>query len=162
MQRICKQRVSHINRTRWPDPLARSVEECLKSLGGSGFARDASIIRRRSTWLASVHCGGFHADLPIACIMTIWHQPPSLEQINRGHDNTAVSQMGIELTAIDDDSLTARMPVDARTKQPAGLLHGGASLLLCQNLKRSPACRSCAPRRARNFSSPLTVSMAVL
>ena len=66
--------------------------------------------------------------------MTIWHKPPSLEQINRSHDNTAVSQMGIEFIAVDDDSLTARMPVDARTVQPAGLLHGGATMLLAETL----------------------------
>lgn len=66
--------------------------------------------------------------------MSIWHQPPSLEQINRSHDNTAVSQMGIEFIEVGDDSLTARMPVDARTRQPAGLLHGGATMLLAETL----------------------------
>ncbi len=66
--------------------------------------------------------------------MTIWHKPPSLEQINRSHDDTAVSRMGIEFTEVDDDSLTARMPVDARTVQPAGLLHGGATMLLAETL----------------------------
>ena len=66
--------------------------------------------------------------------MTIWHKPPSLEQINRSHDHTAVSQMGIEFTEVGEDSLTARMPVDARTKQPAGLLHGGATMLLAETL----------------------------
>ena len=66
--------------------------------------------------------------------MSIWHRPPSLEQINRSHDATAVSQMGIEFTEVGDDSLTARMPVDARTKQPAGLLHGGATMLLAETL----------------------------
>ena len=66
--------------------------------------------------------------------MSIWHRPPNLEQINRSHDATAVSQMGIEFTEVGDDSLTARMPVDARTKQPAGLLHGGATMLLAETL----------------------------
>ena len=66
--------------------------------------------------------------------MTIWHKPPSLEQINRSHENTAVSQMGIEFLEAGDDFLTARMPVDARTKQPAGLLHGGATMLLAETL----------------------------
>lgn len=66
--------------------------------------------------------------------MTIWHHPPSLEQINRSHDNTAVSQMGIEFIEVGADSLTARMPVDARTRQPAGLLHGGATMLLAETL----------------------------
>lgn len=66
--------------------------------------------------------------------MSLWRQPPSLEQINRSHDNTAVTQMGIEFTAVSDDYLVARMPVGARTRQPAGLLHGGASMLLAETL----------------------------
>ncbi len=66
--------------------------------------------------------------------MSLWHNPPSLEQINRSHDNTAVSQMGIEFTEVGDDYLVARMPVDARTRQPAGLLHGGATMLLAETL----------------------------
>ena len=66
--------------------------------------------------------------------MTLWHHTPDLEQINRSHDNTAVSQMGIEFTEVGDAHLTARMPVDARTKQPAGLLHGGATMLLAETL----------------------------
>ena len=66
--------------------------------------------------------------------MSLWHKPPSLEQINRSHDNTAVSQMGIEFTEVGDDYLVARMPVDARTRQPAGLLHGGATMLLAETM----------------------------
>ena len=54
--------------------------------------------------------------------MTIWHHTPSLEQINRSNDNTAVSQLGIEFTEVGDDSLTARMPVDARTKTAGWLV----------------------------------------
>lgn len=42
--------------------------------------------------------------------------------------------MGIELTEIGADYITARMPVDNRTKQPMGLLHGGASVLLAESL----------------------------
>ena len=63
--------------------------------------------------------------------MSLWHKTPSLEQINRSHDNTAVSQMGIEFTEAGDDHLVARMPVDARTRQPAGLLHGGVIVTTC-------------------------------
>lgn len=66
--------------------------------------------------------------------MSLWHKTPSLEQINRSHDNTAVSQMGIEFTEVGDDYLVARMPVDARTRQPAGLLHGGATMLFAETL----------------------------
>lgn len=66
--------------------------------------------------------------------MSLWHRTPSLEQINRSHDNTAVSQMGIEFIEVGDDYLVARMPVDARTRQPAGLLHGGATMLMAETL----------------------------
>ena len=66
--------------------------------------------------------------------MNLWHQPPSLDQINRSHAGTAVSQLGIEFTDIGASHLAARMPVDARTRQPAGLLHGGAAMLLAETL----------------------------
>ena len=66
--------------------------------------------------------------------MPLWIRPPSLEQINQSHENTAVSQMGIEFTEVGDDYLVARMPVDARTRQPAGLLHGGATMLLAETM----------------------------
>ena len=66
--------------------------------------------------------------------MSLWHHTPSLDQINRSHANTAVSQMGIEFTEVGADYLVARMPVDARTRQPAGLLHGGATMLLAETL----------------------------
>jgi 1,4-dihydroxy-2-naphthoyl-CoA hydrolase len=54
-----------------------------------------------------------------------------IAQINRG---TAAEHLGIEITEVGPDFLLARMPVDARTKQPAGLLHGGASVLLAETL----------------------------
>lgn len=60
--------------------------------------------------------------------MSHWHKPPSLEQINRSHDNTAVPQMGIEFSEVGGDDRGARIPVAARTRQPAGLLHGGATI----------------------------------
>ena len=66
--------------------------------------------------------------------MSLWHHTPNLDQINRSHANTAVSQMGIEFTEVGADYLVARMPVDARTRQPAGLLHGGATMLLAETL----------------------------
>lgn len=43
-------------------------------------------------------------------------------------------QLGIEFTAVDNDSITAKMPVDHRTHQPLGLLHGGASVALAETL----------------------------
>ena len=66
--------------------------------------------------------------------MRIWHQPVTLEQINQLNSGCAVSHLGIECMELGDDYLTARMPVDARTRQPFGLLHGGCSMVLAETL----------------------------
>lgn len=58
----------------------------------------------------------------------------SLESLNAMGRNTAAEALGIEFTEIGSDYLIARMPVDHRTHQPAGLLHGGASVLLAETL----------------------------
>ena len=64
----------------------------------------------------------------------IWTHTPTLEQLNAKGRNTAIEAMGIEFTAIGDDWVQARMPVDHRTHQPSGLLHGGASVVLAETL----------------------------
>ncbi len=64
----------------------------------------------------------------------IWHSPPSLAEANRIGRGSALEHCGIELTEIGNDYLCARMPVDRRTRQPAGVLHGGASVLLAETL----------------------------
>jgi uncharacterized protein (TIGR00369 family) len=66
--------------------------------------------------------------------MSIWFTIPDLMELNRIHEGTAVSALGIRITAASEDSLTGTMPVDTRTKQPWGLLHGGASVLLAETL----------------------------
>lgn len=70
---------------------------------------------------------------------SIWHQPVTLEGLNAFSDETAVSHLGIEFVEIGPDFLRATMPVDARTQQPYGLLHGGASVLLAETLGSSAA-----------------------
>jgi 1,4-dihydroxy-2-naphthoyl-CoA hydrolase len=64
----------------------------------------------------------------------IWKSRPTLQQLQSIHEKTAVAQLGIEFTEVSDDSISARMPVDDRTKQPMGLLHGGASVVLAETL----------------------------
>lgn len=59
---------------------------------------------------------------------------PSLEELNRFGENTAMSALGIAITELGEDFLRGTMPVDARTRQPFGLLHGGASALLAETL----------------------------
>ena len=64
----------------------------------------------------------------------IWKKPISLEEITRVHVGTTVAHLGIEMLEIGDDFLRARVPVDARTRQPFGLLHGGVSVVLAETL----------------------------
>lgn len=66
--------------------------------------------------------------------MTIWKSTPTLEQLAARSQNTMVTHLGIEFTEIGPDYLAARMPVDVRTVQPLGLLHGGASAALAETL----------------------------
>ena len=56
------------------------------------------------------------------------------EELNRFSINTMAAHLGIEVTAIGADYLEAKMPVDHRTHQPQGLLHGGASVALAETL----------------------------
>lgn len=58
----------------------------------------------------------------------------SLETMNSLSEGTLMKQLGIEFTEIGADYLCGKMPVDHRTKQPAGLLHGGASAALAETL----------------------------
>jgi len=64
----------------------------------------------------------------------IWKNNPTLEAINMINKNTLVDHLGIEFTEVGDDYIKARMPVDQRTKQPMGLLHGGASAALSETM----------------------------
>ncbi|OZB15849.1 MAG: esterase [Marinobacter sp. 34-60-7] len=66
--------------------------------------------------------------------MAIWTVTPNLEQMTEASKGTAVSHMGIEYTEVGDDYVKGRMPVDGRTVQPFGILHGGSSVLLAETL----------------------------
>ncbi|HYV94764.1 MAG TPA: hotdog fold thioesterase [Chitinophagales bacterium] len=64
----------------------------------------------------------------------LWKQNWTLEKLHEAHKNTMQEYIGIEFLEIGDDFLRARMPVDHRTVQPMGLLHGGASVVLAESL----------------------------
>ena len=66
--------------------------------------------------------------------MSIWKQTADLETINALNANSMVEHLGMRITDVGDDYLRGTMPVDARTKQPFGLLHGGASVALAESL----------------------------
>ena len=63
----------------------------------------------------------------------IWKKEFTLEGLNNTNNNL-VQHLGIKFTAYGNDYLEATMPVDERTHQPFGLLHGGASVVLAESL----------------------------
>jgi 1,4-dihydroxy-2-naphthoyl-CoA hydrolase len=64
----------------------------------------------------------------------IWKTRPTADAINNMGDKSMSTFLGIEIMDVGDDYLTARMPVDERTRQPYGILHGGASCVLAETL----------------------------
>ncbi len=74
-----------------------------------------------------------HNDLGKQC-MSIWTQKLDLEEMMQKSRNTAVGNLGIEYLEVGDDFVRGRIPVDERTVQSFGILHGGASVLLAETL----------------------------
>lgn len=66
--------------------------------------------------------------------MSLWRTEPDLERLNAAQKNTIGELLDIRFESFDGQSLTASMAVDARTHQPFGLLHGGASVVLAESL----------------------------
>ena len=66
--------------------------------------------------------------------MPIWKKPADLHLLNALNENTTARHLGIEITEMGDDFVRGRVPVDHRTKQPFGLLHGGVSVVLAESL----------------------------
>ena len=66
--------------------------------------------------------------------MSIWFEPYTLEQLNGFRNKNMGDALGIEFSAIGNDYLEGTMPVDERTTQPFGILHGGASCVLAETL----------------------------
>ncbi|MDP5208555.1 hotdog fold thioesterase [Microbulbifer sp. 2205BS26-8] len=66
--------------------------------------------------------------------MAIWQSKPTLEALNQGIASCMPGYLGMQITEIGDDYLEGRLPVDHRTRQPFGILHGGASVVLAETL----------------------------
>jgi uncharacterized protein (TIGR00369 family) len=66
--------------------------------------------------------------------MSIWKSPLTVQEMNTLHEKTMVQHLGINFTELGDDFVRATMPVDQRTRQPYGLLHGGASVVLAETI----------------------------
>jgi len=66
--------------------------------------------------------------------VTIWKQTTDPDRINAWNHGSLVEHLGMRITEVGEDYVRGTMPVDARTKQPFGLLHGGASVALAESL----------------------------
>ena len=64
----------------------------------------------------------------------LWKRKPDVEQLQRMMPGTLHEHLGLTIENIGDDSISVRMPVDRRTIQPYGILHGGASAALAESL----------------------------
>ena len=72
---------------------------------------------------------------------TIWFQPITIDQFSGSMVNMDKA-LGIEVTEIGDDYIVAKMPVTEKTKQPYGILHGGASCVLAESIGSTAAALS--------------------
>jgi len=79
--------------------------------------------------------------------MSIWKQDPDLARINAWSANTMMETLDIRINAIGEDWLQGTMPVDHRTHQPYGLLHGGASVVLAETLGSTAAMLTLDPEK---------------
>jgi uncharacterized protein (TIGR00369 family) len=66
--------------------------------------------------------------------MSLWHTTPDIDALNAGQRNTIGEVLDIRFESCDEQSLSASMPVDHRTLQPHGILHGGASVVLAETV----------------------------
>ncbi len=82
--------------------------------------------------------------------MALWKTQTTVDQLKERSKNTMIDHLGIEYLEIGEDYLKAKMPVDYRTKQPLGLLHGGASVVLAETLG-SVAAGLCVDREKKGI-----------
>ncbi|TAL85635.1 MAG: hotdog fold thioesterase [Rhodanobacter sp.] len=79
--------------------------------------------------------------------MGLWKQPTNLDRLNGWSTDTMMETLGIRITAVGDDWLQGTMPVERRTHQPYGLLHGGASVALAETLGSLAAMLTLDPEK---------------
>lgn len=77
----------------------------------------------------------------------LWKRPLSAAILAERHHGTAPEHLGIEFLEVGDDFIRARLPVDARTRQPHGILHGGVSVVLAETLGSCGAAYASPPGR---------------
>ncbi len=71
--------------------------------------------------------------------MKIWHQNISIESLNKRSENTLGDFLGIKFIEIGNNYIKATMPVNDKTRQPIGILHGGANVVLGETIASTAA-----------------------
>ena len=71
--------------------------------------------------------------------MSIWFKEFTIEELNRRGENTMADFLDIQFTEVGADFLTATMPATDRTKQPIGIIHGGANVVLAETIASTAA-----------------------
>jgi len=84
-------------------------------------------------------------------LIMIWFEKYDLDMLNGLRNANMAQHLGIEFLEIGDDFLKAEMPVDERTKQAFGILHGGASCVLSETLGSVAAWMCIDPKKQRAF-----------
>jgi len=79
---------------------------------------------------------------------SIFRRPRSVEDLNAHNLNTSIACLGICITDVGEDFIRGTMPVDQRTKQPYGILHGGSSAMLAETLA-SVAANMCVEKEGQ-------------
>lgn len=79
---------------------------------------------------------------------SVFRRTRSLEDLNAHSLNTSISHLGIQFIEVGEDFVRGTMPVDQRTKQPYGLLHGGSSAMLAETLA-SVAANMCVEKEGQ-------------
>ena len=79
---------------------------------------------------------------------SIFRRPRSVNELNAHNQNTSITNLGIEIIEVGEDFIRGTMPVDQRTLQPYGLLHGGSSAMLAETLA-SVAANMCVEKEGQ-------------
>jgi len=88
----------------------------------------------------------------------LWFREYTLSELNTSCIGTLCETLGIVFTRIDESSLTGTMPVDKRTCQPFGVLHGGASVALAETLGSYAANLCLDPAKARGVGQEINAN----
>ncbi|MBM3597164.1 MAG: hotdog fold thioesterase [Alphaproteobacteria bacterium] len=92
--------------------------------------------------------------------MSIWFKlsDSALAELKAHGRNTMLAHLGVEFLEVGPDFLTGRLPVDARTHQPLGMLHGGATAMLAETLASEAATMTIDQSRQRTLGLELNIN----